>query len=497
VAEQDPHDIPPLDVEDIDSLRSRCDADANAGVDPGSREWVDTTPGLPFYALTQPVLLAVARARDLIAVEFMAAALLSRAYGPYLDEHGEGLGIPRSPATAAAGKVVFTAPNGTLISTGFEVAIVQADVEQEPPNFVTTEGTPVGGVAAIVAPFGMAAIPRPGGGNLAGGTYHYRVTSLVGTLETTPSAALSVTLSAQGRISLSWPTVPGASGYRIYRGPSAGATVRIAEVQTITYDDFGATASVTAPPVANGTGGAWALTVQADEEGPDGNVAAGTITIPESQLVALTSITNPYALTGGADVEDDESYRRKLLAATHASAIGASTAADLESMSLENPFVGYAKVEPLWNGANTARVILTDHANDPVPADVVTAVQNDLDPIPGQGAGRALIGLNVTVTTTSSVAITVVATVTTETTHSLDGTGGTLPVRDAIYDAVGEYINGLEPGEDVVFNHVRSAFFVEGVYDVTPLTVNAGTADVAIAATQSASISPTTAITLS
>lgn len=497
MAEQDPYDVPPLDVDDIDTLRVRCNADANAGVDPGSREWADTTPGLPFYAHTQPVLLEIARTRDLIAVEFMAAALISRAYGDYLDEHGAALDLPRNAAVAASGKVVFVAPNGTLVPIGFEVAPQQADIEQEPPHFVTTQATPAGGVAVINAPVGMTGVPRPGGGTLAAGTYHYRVTALVDARETTPSAALSVTLSAQGRISLAWPTVPGASGYNLYRGPDAGTTVQIAEIRTVTYDDFGATATATAPPVSNTTGGAWALTVIADDEGPDGNVSSDTITIPESALDALTSITNPYSLTGGADVEDDEPYRRRLLAAMRAGAIGASTAADLEAMALEHPSVGYALVEPLWNGANTARVILTDHDNDPVPADVVTEVQNDLDPIPSQGAGRVLIGLNVTVTTTTVVAIATAATILTKTGYSLDGTGGTLPVRQAIYDAVGEYINGLVPGEDVVFNHVRAAYFVEGVFNVTPMTVNAGTADIVIAATQGASIDPATAITLS
>ena len=496
---QDPFDIPPLDSDDINTLRARADADANAGIDPGSREWVDTTPGLPYFAMTQPALLEIERARDLIAVEFMAAALITRAQGEQLDEHGAGLGEERNPAVASGGKVVFVAPDGTMIATGFEVAIEQTDAEQEPPRFLTTEATPVGGIAQIAPPGSSLGVPRPGGGSLAADTYFYRVTALVGsTRETTPSTALEVELTAQGRISVSWPEVPGASGYVVYRGLAAGSTVQLAEVQSAAYDDFGtATPGVNAPPVANTTGGAWALTVLADEEGPDGNVPAGSITIPESPLDVLTSITNPYALTGGADVQDDESYRRRLLAALRASAIAASTVADLERMALDEPSVGFALVEPLWNGANTARIVVTDHENDPMPSDIVTALQTRIDPIPAEGRGEALIGLAVTVTTTTGVAIVVVATVTPRDGYSLDGTGGTIPIRQSIKESVAAYINGLVPGEDVVFNHVRGTFFEEqGVFDVPTLTVNAGTSNVTISATQSATINITTGITL-
>jgi uncharacterized phage protein gp47/JayE len=496
---QDPFDIPPLDSDDIETLRARADADANAGVTPGSREWTDTTPGLPYFAYTQVCLLEIERLRDLIAVEFMASALISRAQGEQLDEHGEGLGELRNPAVAAGGKLVFVAPNGTMIATGFESAIAQTDAEQEPPRFLTTEATPVGGIAAIAAPGSLSAIPRPGGGSLAAGTYYYRVTALVDTRETTPSAALSVVLTAQGRISLSWPVVPGASGYMVYRGPAAGTTVLLAEAQGPAYDDYGTTApGVAAPPGVNTTGGAWALTVLADEEGPDGNVPARSVTIPESPLDPLTSIVNPYALTGGADVQDDESYRRRLLAALRASAIGASTVADLERMALDEPSVGFAKVEPLWNGANTARIVATDHSNDPLPNDIVTAMQTRIDPIPAEGRGEALIGLAVTVTTTTAVVIVVSATILTREGYSLDGTGGTLPIREAIHEALATYVNALEPGEDVVYNHVEAAAFeAEGVYDIQSLLVNAGTTNVVIAATQSATINTTTGITLS
>lgn len=499
---QDPFDIPPLDTDDIDTLRARADADANAGVTPGSREWTDTTPGLPYYAHTQPVLLEIERLRDLIAVEFMASALITRAQGEQLDEHGAGLGEERNPAVAAGGKVVFVAANGTMIATDFEVAIQQTDAEQEPPRFVTTEATPGGGIAAIAAPPSSSAIPRPGGGVLAAGTYYYRVTALVDTRETTPSSALSVVLSAQGRISLSWPVVAGASGYMVYRGPAAGTTVLLAEAQGPAFDDYGTlTPGVTAPPGANTTGGAWALSVIADEEGPDGNVPARSITIaesPSSPPDALTSIINPYALTGGADVQDDESYRRRLLSALRASAIGASTAADLERMALDEPEVGFAKVEPLWNGANTARIIVTDHNNDPLSNDIVTAIQTRVDPTPAMGLGEVLIGLGVTVATTTGVPITISATVLTRDGYSLDGTGGTLPIRASIIESIAAYINGLEPGEDVVYHHVEGAFFeAEGVYDVQSLLVNAGTSNVVIAATQSATINTTTGFTLS
>ncbi|HEX5499089.1 MAG TPA: hypothetical protein VFX03_07680, partial [Thermomicrobiales bacterium] len=62
------------------------------------------------------------------------------------------------------------------------------------------------------------------GGLLEAGTYNYVVTAINATGETTSSNELLQLISPGGNqtINLSWAAVPGASGYKIYRGGASG-----------------------------------------------------------------------------------------------------------------------------------------------------------------------------------------------------------------------------------------------------------------------------------
>jgi uncharacterized phage protein gp47/JayE len=67
--------------------------------------------------------------------------------------------------------------------------------------------------------------------------------------------------------------------------------------------------------------------------------------------------------------------------------------------------------------------------------------------------------------------------------YSLTGAGGTIATGQAITDALIAYVDGLGPGEDVVLNKVEAIFFsIEGVYNVSAVTLNGSASDVAIAA---------------
>lgn len=260
-------------------------------------------------------------------------------------------------------------------------------------------------------------------------------------------------------------------------GTLLGTGIRVSPVQTdpeIEPPVFFTTTSGTIP-----VGGFIDLEIQAEEDGDAGNVAAGTITFPLTGVEGVASISNPVATNGGVEVESDEALVERMLQRFQGK--GAGNQADYVGWGLENPEVGRVTVVPVWQGAGTVQVILMTASGDAVSGAAVAERQLAIDPVPQQGKGLAPISHAVTVTTPASVQISVVATVTFQPGYSLDGIGGTTGLRSALVTRLKEYIDGLEAGQDVIYNHVQAQFFREpGVLNVSGVTVNGGTADIAI-----------------
>jgi hypothetical protein len=83
------------------------------------------------------------------------------------------------------------------------------------------------------------------GGTLAAGTYFYVVTATDGAGgETTKSNEVSITIAANHKPSLTWNTIPNATGYRVYRSTSSGIETLITQtpLTTNSYVDLGAAA---------------------------------------------------------------------------------------------------------------------------------------------------------------------------------------------------------------------------------------------------------------
>lgn len=476
-------DILPIDSDTIDDARARIDADTNAGIDTEDPSYQDTTTGGFFYDLSQAPLLEIERLRDFAATEVPAAAILPLSYGDLLDAWGVALSVARKTSINATGNVTFVAPNGTSISNHTEVGVTQVEPEADEIVFATTAATPIGGVAALADPTGLVATGYVDGGVLGSGTYFYVITAVVNGTETNVSNEVSIVLSVPGRVSLSWPAVPGAEGYRVYRGPSSASETLIASnLQALEFNDTGFDVGIAAAPTANTTGGAWALPVAAVQDGPEGNVAANAIDLLLSPAAGVTAVSNAFSTRGGQDVETDESYRPRLLLEFRGPT-GSGTIADYERWCLADPDVGFVTIDPLWSGPGTVRCVLLGLSGDPVTLEVVTRLQQDLDPVPGQGHGRAPIGAIVTVTTPSIIGIAVVGTVIFDAGYSLDGTSGTLAVRDQIDRAIIDYVDALKPGESVILNHVIARFFTApGVHDVSGVTLNGTASDVLVSA---------------
>lgn len=479
VEQTDLLELLPLRRETPDTVRARFDASVNAGVSPADAAYVDTTAGSIYWDVTQTVLLEFVRIYEVVTVEMVAASLVWYAWGTYLDLHGQGAGVPRKAAVASSGEVTFIGDPGVLVAAGTKVSTRSADPTADPITFETTEGRYL---AALPAPTNFTALSS-GSGALVAGDYFYTVTAEVEDGETLGADEEEVTVAASSSVSLHWAAVDGASGYVIYRGTRSGRERLIDTTTHLFYDDDGEATQQAAQPPTN------TIAVAAVTPGRAGNVAAGAIELVLNPPQGVAAVANAEPLSGGADVESDELYRKRILK-RKTQPRGGGNITDYEAWCLDYPPVGYVTVEPVWDGPGTVRVTVTDQDNNPVSATVVDGLQDELDPIPEQGHGKAPIGHTVTVETPALKAIVVSATgMEFDDGYSLDGDNGTTPLRSDIEQSLSEYIDALPPGADVVYNRVVSAILnVAGVYDVGTLTLNGAGTDVTVAALEVAAM---------
>jgi uncharacterized phage protein gp47/JayE len=470
-------------VEDAQSVRARFDADANAGRDPADPAYVDTTEGGFYWDLTQVSVLECVRLWDFLGTEMVAAMFPGTAWGDYLDMHGETLNLPRNDEVPATGAVMFSGAIGTLIAAGTEVGTLQPDpsAAAEPTTF-TTDRTIA--LFATPGPTNLTATPSGSGGVIPAGTYYYRVTAIGPNGETIASNEVTVTLTGTtSSVALNWDDYPGATDYRVYRSstPDNEALMHVLGSSTSAYTDTGAAVPSTDLVPTN------TAPITAEVAGAAGNVPSGTITQVLSPTEGITAVTNPQPTSGGADVESDRRYRLRI-DAEYGQAGGAGNIFDYVRWGLMIPQIGNVTVQPLWAGAGTVRLIVTDEHNQPVSASVVLAAQQLIDPIPQQGAGLAPIGALVTTTTPSLLAVVVTAVLAFESGYSLDGTGGTIALRQTIIDSINSYVGSRPPGEDVMRSKVIGQIsLVPGVSDVTGVLLNGVAGNVTVAALEVAS----------
>jgi hypothetical protein len=130
-------------------------------------------------------------------------------------------------------------------------------------RFVNGSMLPIGGWNKLTAqpapPVQANTSTSTSGGTLAAGTYYYVVTAYNGGGETLASNEKSqVTTGSTSSNVISWATVNGATGYRVYRGTAAaGENVYYDVGLVLTYTDTNAAVTGTSPPPI--APAAWAL----------------------------------------------------------------------------------------------------------------------------------------------------------------------------------------------------------------------------------------------
>ena len=272
-----------------------------------------------------------------------------------------------------------------------------------------------------------------------------------------------------------------AAGYGITRKPgtvasvlltftgSAGTTIP-AGTLCVTQDGLG---FATDEALTLGEDGGGTVTATADAVGTAYNVPAGAIVSMQQAVSGVTALTNEDAAAGGTDPETDAALFARLDAYKKTPPTSGNEQ-HYHQWALEVNGVGAASVIRCWDGPGTVKVIIADMALRPVEEELRAEVAAYIET-------QRPVTAEVTVESAAGVPVTVSVTVTT------DGTVSKLNTEKELTERLVEYLGSIAftEGAEVVYNRVLALVMgVPGVTDCSGLTVNGGTANVPLDATQ-------------
>lgn len=213
-------------------------------------------------------------------------------------------------------------------------------------------------------------------------------------------------------------------------------------------------------------GGSVSADVVAVEAGAAFNVAAGMVVVVPMTLVGVTGVTNSAAMSGGADVETDASFRDRLLLRIRLPA-ASGCEADYIRWAREVSGVGAAACIPVWNGPGTVKVVVAGDGLVPAGEAVVEAVADHLSAV-------RPIGAQVTVVSVVSLSVNISAKLTLEDGFSVEGV--TPDIQAAISAEIAQsgfgatYLSRARVGASILQ--------VRGVLDYSNLLLNGSTANI-------------------
>ncbi|NLK08489.1 MAG: baseplate J/gp47 family protein [Firmicutes bacterium] len=220
-----------------------------------------------------------------------------------------------------------------------------------------------------------------------------------------------------------------------------------------------------------GEDGMVLVKAECTEAGIVGNVAANTITMLSQPINGVSSITNPEPFTGGTDIEDDDSFRKRILEAYDEPLSGAKK--DYERWAKEVDGVGAAYVIPLWNGPSTVKVLIMDSNGQPANEDLIAAVQNHIAPDGPLGGGKAPIGAHVTVDAPEVFAVDIAFSLFLKDGYDAETVVENIKARLRDFMAGFELNTGDRPPERITSTKVgHEILSVDGVADYASLTLN-------------------------
>jgi uncharacterized phage protein gp47/JayE len=207
------------------------------------------------------------------------------------------------------------------------------------------------------------------------------------------------------------------------------------------------------------------ISSQAAAEGINYNINSGEVLEITSQLDAIDSVTNTTTFSGGKDIETDDEFRQRIK--LYIQTLSKGTKAALRSAALNVPGVKFVNV--VESGTNDGIVtVYIDDGSGQASSELIAQVVEAIDLV------RAA-GIIVNTYAVSLVEIDLIMVIVLQSGYTFAA------VESSIKTVVREYIDSLTVGESVIYSKVYgNIILVDGVADLTSLTLNTGTANITI-----------------
>ncbi|KLU74285.1 MULTISPECIES: baseplate J/gp47 family protein [Clostridium] len=215
--------------------------------------------------------------------------------------------------------------------------------------------------------------------------------------------------------------------------------------------------------------------------GTIGNVLKGNINILFSSINGVESITNEDDFYGGTDIEDEESFRERVVAADKEEELsGADT--DYIRWAKQVPGVGYAYVDAEWNGPGTTKVLILDKNGKTANKELIDKVQKYIAPIVPKGqnrGGKAPVGATVTISTPNILTINISASL------KFDKSFNSQNVLNDLRNKIDKYLSGIKLGGTIIYKAIDTIIGSlilshEGLLDFKNLTINNDTHNIVL-----------------
>ena len=221
-----------------------------------------------------------------------------------------------------------------------------------------------------------------------------------------------------------------------------------------------------------------------------GNVPAQQVTQIPVTLSGITGVTNEQPITGGYEIEREESLRERYYVAVRTPATSGNVYHYLQ-WAKEVSGVGDVKVFPAERGNNTVEVVIIDQEKKPADNSLVGTVQNYIDPnSEGLGNGQAPIGAHCYVVAATEKQLSISANV------ALDGSLEQEATKSNIEEAIKEYLKTIAFKSDYVsYAKIGETILnAAGVEDYSNLTINDGIENVSVGAKEVATLGGVTLV---